>query len=140
MPVERFCRKSVVTTPVDGDVAEVAHRMRDLHVGAVVVVDERQRPVGMITDRDLVCRVFAEGRDPASMRAREVMTTELEVLHAKDSIDVALFRMRERGFRRLPIVDASGALCRMVSLDDLLVLLSAELGQAAGAVQENAGP
>lgn len=140
MSLDRFCRKQVVTAPMDEDVDQVAHRMRDLHVGAVVVVNERGQPLGMVTDRDIVCRVIAEGHSPKSIRVSEIMTPDLEVLRDQDSIDVALMRMRELGLRRLPIVNAKGQLCGMVSLDDLLVLLSAELGNAAGAVRENRGP
>lgn len=140
MSLERFCRKGVVTAPLDEPVVQVAQRMRDLHVGAVVVVDEDGRPKGMVTDRDLVCRVLAEGRSLPSLRVREVMTADVEVLRASESIDGAVAKMREGGLRRLPIVDAQGQLAGMVSLDDLLVLLSAELGTAAGAVRENRGP
>jgi CBS domain-containing protein len=140
MSLDRFCRKTVVTAPLDEPVVQVAQRMRDLHVGAVVAVDERGRPKGMITDRDLVCRVLAEGRSPQTLRVREVMSADVEVLQAHDAIDVAVGKMRELGLRRLPIVDAKGQLSGMVSLDDLMVLLSAELGSAAGAVRENRGP
>lgn len=140
MSLERFCRKQVVTAPMDEDVDQVAHRMRDLHVGAVVVVNERGQPLGMVTDRDVVCRVVAEGHNPKSVRVTDIMTPDLEVLRDQDSIDVALVRMRELGLRRLPIVNGRGQLCGMVTLDDLLVLLSAELGHAAGAVRENRGP
>jgi CBS domain-containing protein len=140
MSLDRFCRKQVVTATANEDIDSVSHLMREAHVGAVVVVNEGDRPVGIVTDRDIVCRVVANGLAPRSTRVADVMTRDPRVAYVQDTIDTAIFRMRQSGLRRLPIVDAAGKLAGLVSLDDLLVLLSAELGQAAGTVRGNAGP
>ena len=139
MSLERFCRKPIVTTTPDSTITEAAHTMRSAHVGAVIVSDGG-RPLGILTDRDIVCRVLAEERDPTVTPVESVMTTGVAVAHENDLIDQVLFSMNERGVRRMPIVDERGLLVGMVSLDDLMVMLSAELGQAAEAVRSNRGP
>jgi CBS domain-containing protein len=138
MSLARFCRKPVVTALANDPVEDVARKMRDRHVGAVVVVDETLRPVGIVTDRDLVCRVMAEGRQAVAVR--EAMSTGVELLRVEEAIDSALFRMRDRGVRRMPIVNGRGQLAGLVSIDDLLVMLSSELGKTADAVRDNRGP
>jgi CBS domain-containing protein len=140
MSLERFCRRPVVTASIDSDVDSVAHTMRDEHVGAVVIVDDGQSPVGIVTDRDIVCRVVAMGHAPQFTPVRDIMTERPVTGHVSDSLDSAIFKMRERGLRRLPIVDGAGMLAGLVSLDDLLVLLSAELGQTTQAIRQNSGP
>jgi CBS domain-containing protein len=140
MPLERFCRKSVVTCPPGEVVSKTAEKMKMGHVGAVVVVDAKHAPIGILTDRDVACGVVAAHLNPDSTPVSEVMSGPVETLPMTASLDVALFAMREHGVRRLPIVDDEGAVRGLVSLDDLLVLLSAELNQTAKAVRSNRGP
>jgi CBS domain-containing protein len=140
MSLERFCRAQLVTVTPEDPVALAAERMRSGHTGAVVVIDARGAPVGILTDRDLVCRVMAEQRDPVDTRVGEVMSPDLVLAARADRIDQALFAMRSRGVRRLPIVEEDGRLAGILSLDDLLVLLAAELGQTAAVALANEGP
>jgi CBS domain-containing protein len=139
MSLERFCRKSVVTVQTHQTVGDAATKMRDHHVGAIVVL-EKDRAVGILTDRDITLRAIAEGRDPRTTLIGEVMSRDLKVLRRDDKIDDALSSIRAAGVRRLPIVDAAGKPIGMVTLDDLVVLMAGELGAAAGAVKENRGP
>ena len=139
MSLERFCRKSVVTVQPHQTVQEAATQMRDHHVGAIVVV-EKDRAVGILTDRDVTLRAIAEGRDPRTTPIGEVMSRDLKVLRGDEKIDDAVSSIRAAGVRRLPIVDATGKPIGMVTLDDLVVLMAGELGAAAGAVRENRGP
>ena len=138
MSLARFCRKPVINALPNDAVEDVARKMRDRHVGAVVIVDETLKPVGIVTDRDLVCRVLSEGRQAVAVR--EVMSPDPELLTTEDALDSALFKMRDLGVRRMPIVNERKQLVGMVSLDDLLVLLSSELGKTADAVRDNRGP
>ncbi|NOJ76884.1 CBS domain-containing protein [Myxococcus xanthus] len=140
MSLARFCRKSVAIIQPTQSVAEAATAMRDRHVGALVVVQDDLRPVGLLTDRDIVTRVVAVREDPAAIAVSDVMSPEPAVVQVEDSIDQALFALRQQGVRRLPIVDAKGRVVGLISLDDVLVLLSAELDQTAAAVRENQGP
>jgi CBS domain-containing protein len=138
MSLERFTRKPAVSLPLQATLAEVAVVMRQRHVGAVVIIDQ-ERPIGIVTDRDLALRAVAQAL-PADTQITAVMSPELTVARVESGLDEALFTMRKLGIRRLPIVDDGGKLLGMVTLDDILVLLSAELQCGAEAVLDNRGP
>jgi CBS domain-containing protein len=140
MSLERFCRKDLVTIKPEDPVQLAADLMTERHVGSVVVVNVEGRPLGMLTDRDLVCRVMAMRKDPARTLVRDVMSSSAAVIRKDELIDEALIQMRQLGARRLPIVDGAGAAVGMVSLDDLVVMLSTELGQTAAVIRSNRGP
>ena len=139
MSLERFCRKPIITILPRQTVHEAALQMREHHVGAVVVVDE-DRPVGIITDRDIVLRAVVEGRDPKTTSIGDIMSRDLAVLRRDDKIDDAIISIKKAGVRRLPIVDENGKPIGMITLDDLVVLMAGELSVAAGAVRANRGP
>jgi len=139
MSLERFCREPVVTIQPKQSVRDAALMMRDRHVGAVLVVDG-DRPVGIVTDRDLVMRAIIEGRDPNTTPVRDVMSGSLTVVGSNQKIDDAVIAIRTAGVRRMPIVDGAGKAIGIVTLDDLIVLTAGELGMVAGAVQRNLGP
>ena len=139
MSLERFCREPVVTVQPKQSVREAARLMRDRHVGAVLVVDD-DRPVGIVTDRDVVMRAVIEGRDPNTTPVRDVMSASLTVVGSDQKIDDAVIALRTAGIRRLPIVNAAGKAIGIVTLDDLVVLMAGELNLVAGAVQQNLGP
>jgi CBS domain-containing protein len=138
MSLERFTRRELVTVTPDRTVGDVARLMSTTHVGAVVVIEEG-RPVGIVTDRDLVVRWVADDSPPATP-VGEVMTTDLVVAHVDETIDKVFFTMRQRGVRRIPIVDDKGALVGLVALDDLLVLLGGEVSSLVETVLDNRGP
>jgi CBS domain-containing protein len=139
MPIQRILRRSVKTLPPGTSCAEAARLLRDEEVGCVVVTDAG-RPVGIVTDRDLVVRVMAAGRDPDRLALRDVMSGEPVFLGDARSIDAVIGTMREQGVRRIPVMDEAGELEGIVTLDDLLVLLAEQLGGLAETVrQELAG-
>ncbi|MBZ4418622.1 CBS domain-containing protein [Myxococcus sp. RHSTA-1-4] len=140
MSLARFCRKTVAVIQPSQSIAEAAEAMRNRHVGALVVVEDDLRPVGMLTDRDVVTRVVAARKDATAVSVAEVMTPQPVTARVEDSLDRTLFTMRQQGVRRVPIVDAHGRVAGLVSLDDVLVLLAAELDQTAAAVRDNQGP
>ena len=139
MSLERFTRRELVTVTPDQSVVDVARLMASTHVGCVVVIDGGGRPVGILTDRDLVLRFLTE-QAPPSRSAGDLMTADLVVAHVEDAIDHALFTMRQRGVRRLPIVGHDGTLVGLVALDDLLVLLGGEVSSLVDTVMDNRGP
>jgi CBS domain-containing protein len=139
MSLERFCRKPVVTIAPGQTVHEVAREMRDKHVGAVVVAEDG-RPVGIVTDRDLVMRAILEGRDPSTTPVKEIMSRNPTIVRSDQKIDDAIVTIRQAGVRRVPIVDDTGMMVGMIALDDLVVLMAGELGMAVAAVQCNRGP
>ena len=86
-------------------VVDAAKRLRDLNVGAMPICGEDDRLKGMLTDRDIVVKVLAEGRDPSSTRAGELGEGKPVTIGADDSLDEALRTMTEHKVRRLPVID-----------------------------------
>jgi CBS domain-containing protein len=126
MSVGRICSRDVDTASYDESVLDAAHRMRDRQVGTVVIVDH-QRPVGILTDRDLTVRVLAAGLDPRRTRVSEVMTPSPTTIREEESIETAVSCMRTGRFRRLPVVGRDGSLLGILALDDVLELVAGEL-------------
>jgi CBS domain-containing protein len=84
---------------------EAARKMRELDVGALPICGEDDRLKGMVTDRDIVVRVLAEGKDPGQTRAGELGQGKPVTIGADDSAEEALATMREHKVRRLPVID-----------------------------------
>lgn len=130
MTIGEFCNREVVIATRETTIVEVAKRMRQYHVGDVVVVDSggnENKPVGIVTDRDIVLKAVAGEVDHSSVIAGDVMSHELLLGREQDGIWVTLQRMRSHGVRRLPVVNDRGGLEGIVTVDDLLELLSEEL-------------
>ena len=134
MSIESLLRRPVCTLPPDATCREAAQLLRDERVGCVVV-SEHERPLGVVTDRDLVVRVMAAGRDPDKTPLRDAMSGEPVFLASDRGIDQVIATMRQERVRRIPIVDADGRLEGVVALDDLLPLLAGQLGELAEAVR-----
>jgi CBS domain-containing protein len=101
-------------------IREAAEAMRDYAIGDVLVV-EGEELRGMVTDRDIVIRALAEGRDPASTSVREVWSTDLATVRPEEDSDQAVRLMRQRAVRRLPVVDDGGRAVGTVTIGDLAV-------------------
>lgn len=126
MFVKDICRRDVDTVSYGESALDVARRMRDRQVGSVIVVDDG-RPVGIVTDRDLVMRVLAEGRDPRTTRVSEVMTPSPTTIVEDATLETATSYMRHGRFRRLPVVGGDGRVAGVIALDDVIALVAAEL-------------
>ncbi len=129
-----FLRPVVIAT-LGESVTSAARRLRDHHVGCLVVTREG-RPVGILTDRDIAVRVVAEGRDPTTTPIDDVLTFDPLTLRESDTIDAAARCMQEHGVRRLPIVDDDGTVAGIVTADDLLVQLGRQLHAVGEAIAE----
>ncbi|MCC7008482.1 MAG: CBS domain-containing protein [Acidobacteria bacterium] len=135
MTVGEICTSFVVTARPDEIVAEAARRMRNEHVGDVVVVDGEGRPIGMLTDRDIVVSAVAQSSDKLDvLLIGDVMSQPPVTARATETVDEALKKMRARGIRRLPVVSADGRLEGLVSLDDVLRWTADRLHDAVGLV------
>ena len=111
----------------------VAQLMRKHHIGALVVVDthEKTRPIGIVTDRDLVLELMAEGLDPAVFTAGDIMSVDLVLATPEmDAMD-AVQLMKTHRLRRLVITDDKGRLVGIVTMEDVLELLARELANLA---------
>lgn len=134
-PLGRF-EKPVVTANLDDTIFDVACQMRNAHVGCVVVV-RNDRPVGMLTDRDIVLRVVAAGLDARTALVSSIVTYDAQTVARTDGFETAVRVMREHGVRRLPIVDEQGRVTGIVTADDLVALLSRELSSLGEAITSN---
>lgn len=137
--VGAICAKPVVTVSPEATVHEAAHRMWTRKVGALVVTDATGAPLGILTDRDIVVRVVAAGKDPAKAQVGRVMRRHPTVIREDQGILDATKVLSRRGVRRLPVVDAKGKLVGVVALDDLLMLLGSEMGHIASALASELG-
>ena len=84
---------------------EAAQKLRELDVGALPICGDDNRLKGMITDRDIVVSVLAEGRDPGQVRVGELAQGEAVTIGADDSVEEALQTMKQHKVRRLPVID-----------------------------------
>jgi CBS domain-containing protein len=135
MTVGDVCRPTVVTAYADETVTEAARRMRDRHVGDVVVVDAQKRPIGILTDRDIVVSAVAQSADRLEgLRVGDIMTRDLVVARRHELLDGALAEMRARGVRRLPVLTADGRLDGILAFDDIVAVMSGELKDLVGLV------
>ena len=97
-------RRKILTAPPETTVSRAAELMAEWKVGAVLVV-EGTRLVGIFTERDVVFRVVAKGRDPAQTLLSEVMTPDPRTIDPAKSFGYALLLMHENGFRHMPVVE-----------------------------------
>ena len=140
MKVGDICGRNVVTVREFEELAVAAQLMREHHIGYLIVVepniaDRMVVPVGVITDRDIVVWVVAQGADPRTLRVGDVMTREPVLAQEDSSVSAALQRMREIGVRRLPVVGSMGQLVGVLSLDDVLDAFAEELMDVARSIR-----
>jgi len=117
--VEEIMTRDPRTVNASDTIADAARVMNESDIGDVIVVDNGDVK-GIVTDRDIVVRAVAEGRDPTSTPVGEVCTSGVEALEPSASVDDALRKMREADIRRLPVVEG-GRPVGIVSLGDLAV-------------------
>ena len=141
MTVGEICRRKLVTVREMDELTAAARLMRIEHIGHIVVVEPdpalqgAAKPVGVVTDRDIVVSVVARGADPHALRVGDVMTPHPLVAQESSSVAWALRQMRRIGVRRLPVVDLAEHLVGVLSLDNVLDALAAELLNVAGSIR-----
>ncbi len=127
MNIAELCNRDVVVTNKDSNVVEVAQLMRELHVGDVIVTEERNGkpiPVGIVTDRDLVVGIIAKQVPTEACTAGDIMSYELVTAKEHDGVWETLQSMRERGIRRMPVVDNDNVLVGIICADDFVEYLA----------------
>jgi predicted transcriptional regulator len=132
MKVGELCTRVVAIAWEDETVVEAAQRMREKHVGDVIIVHGPEgscKPVGILTDRDIVVGVVAQAAEHlSSVLVGDVAQSKLVLVREEEDLFVALEHMRGAGVRRLPVVGAEGMLVGILTLDDVLEFLAEELG------------
>jgi CBS domain-containing protein len=127
--------KLAVTVPKSANLSTAIQTMHQHRVGAVVVPSASGKPLGIISERDIV-RYYAQGqRDFDSMQVQDYMTMEVVVGHPDDLVDDVMAIMTEKRFRHLPVVD-KGEIIGVVSLGDLVKCKLEETTQEAEALRE----
>lgn len=103
--------------------------MVEADCGEIPVTDGENRLIGVITDRDIVCRVVAKGKNPSAVTAAECMTEPVVVVNQDTPLEDVLTVMEENQIRRVPVVDESGACCGIISQADVALRLSDKAGE-----------
>lgn len=117
--VRELMAEPVVTVTADATLTEAARMMRDADIGDVIVV-RKSKPVGVLTDRDIVVRGIAENRTPGSVTAGEICTTDIVSVAPDEEISQAIALMRRAAVRRLPVTEM-GELVGVLSLGELAI-------------------
>lgn len=130
MSVGECCNREVIVISESKTVSEAAKLMRECHVGDLIVVQDRepsQKPVGILTDRDIAIEIVAAGVDPEVVTVGDAMSYRLATIEEDAEITAAVELMRERKVRRLPVVDKQGMLVGILTSDDVIDLLAEQL-------------
>lgn len=131
MSIGEFCNREVIVTGSGTGIEEAARLMREHHVGDLIVVESTELgnvPIGIVTDRDLVIEVLAQGVDPSTVSVDDLMSRDPFVMGEHADLFEALEQMRSKGVRRLPVVDARGLLLGIMTLDDVVEAIGEAVG------------
>jgi CBS domain-containing protein len=138
MAVNAVCNHNVATVERDEGIVSAAIKMRESHVGDLIVVEHRGGhlvPVGILTDRDIVVGIVAKQANPSTLTVGDVMSDALLTVHQDNGIEFALREMRRVGVRRAPVVGNDRELIGVLSIDDIIDHLAMELGHIAEIVR-----
>jgi CBS domain-containing protein len=121
--MSKLAREIMTPSPqccsADTPLNEVANLMVEADCGEIPVTDASNRLIGVITDRDIVCRVVAKGKNPSAVTAGECMTDQVVVVNEDTSLEAVVSVMEENRIRRVPVVDASGCCCGIIAQADV---------------------
>jgi CBS domain-containing protein len=136
MKTGEACNRTVVVVGRETSLGEAAKLMREHHVGSLVVAKQcyGNRPLGIVTDRDMVVEVMAEGLDYQAVTVGDIMGDKLVVAREQDDSLDTLKLMRSQGVRRIPVVTEKGDLAGIVTVDDLLEIVAEELEDIVHAI------
>jgi len=122
--------KEITSLPASATVLDAAKFMTDMNVGSVVVTDN-DSPKGLITDRDVVAKVIAQGKDSSSITIGEIMVSPVVTISEDKDIIDATKMMSDHGIRRLPVTGPNGKLRGVVSMDCVVVVVGREMQDIA---------
>jgi CBS domain-containing protein len=119
---------------------DVAMMMANEDVGSIPVVDDRNsmKPVGIVTDRDITCRIVAKGQNPLDKQARDAMSPSLTTIRDDMDVDRCLSVMEQKQIRRVPVIDQSGKVCGIIAQAD--IALKAQPQKTAELVKDVSKP
>jgi predicted transcriptional regulator len=138
MKVGDICKRAVVSIDNSMDISAAAELMRQHHAGLLIVYksgDELRRPIGVLTDRDIVIEAIAKKVDPASLKVDDLMTRQPLVANESEQLGDVLQAMRMAGIRRVPVVDTRGALTGVIAIDDAFDVITGFMCDITGSVK-----
>lgn len=127
MTAGEYCNREVVIIEAQNSISEAAYLMRKHHVGTLVVIERQRslsRPVGIITDRDLVIEVIAQQVPQEALLVKDLMNRELVYVTEQETLLNTIALMHKQGVRRLLVLDCKGSLQGIISADDITELLA----------------
>ncbi len=134
MQVGEICTREVVCASIETTISAAAKLMRQYHIGDVIVTrdeDGRRIPLGIVTDRDIVLGVVAPELSSSTLTVGDIMGSDLITAAESEDVFDAMQRMRNKGVRRIPIVQDDGDLAGILSIDDIIEILAEEMNQLA---------
>jgi len=137
MNTGNVCIRNVISAAKDMGILEAAKLMRQHHVGCLVVVtrdEDGPRPIGIITDRDIVIEVLAEEVPLDTVIVEDVMTRLPLIARENDDLFDTIEMMRAKGVRRIPVTDSLGLLVGILTIDDLLKIIYEEMGNVVSLI------
>ena len=141
MSVGHVCNREIVVVERGDNLVDVAKLMRKYHVGSVIVVERdggRARPIGVVTDRDLVNEILAPELDHSTVALEDVMNPSPITAEEDDDVYDIIEAMRSSDVWRVPVVDREGFLVGVLAIDDLLWNLSQELRNIVSLIERQA--
>ena len=142
MLVGEVCNREVVIVDRSASVLEGAKLMRQHHVGTLLIVESsegRNKPIGIITDRDIVLEVLGEGLGVDDVTLSDVMGQELHHIDEGAGLYDAYAMMRSKGVRRLPVVNAHGELVGILAADDLIEIIAEQINELVALISREQG-
>lgn len=135
MPVSDICTNKFYSVQPGHSLQHAAQVMKKHHIGGLIVTESEinTKPIGIITDRDIVISAIAENRSLGT-RVDEIMTRNIVKVREKEGIADVIHKMHEEGIRKIVVVDDDGNSCGLVLADDLLQLIASELNDLSGLV------
>ncbi|HLC68585.1 MAG TPA: CBS domain-containing protein [Candidatus Bilamarchaeaceae archaeon] len=117
--------RNVITISTDETIVEVAKLMKKHDIGSVIIVDGQKRAKGIVTERDVIHKLIAAGKDVASTKVEAVMSKPLRVITPDTPLEVAAQAMRKNNIKRLPVVNAQTQLVGIISEGDIMRIFPA---------------
>ena len=125
-----YCNRDVIIIGRSDSILKAAKLMREHHVGDVLVVESvkgERTPIGILTDRDIVVDVLAKYDHAHDIAIQDVFNNRLITIHEKDDLMVAIKQMRLNGVRRIPVINDTGGLVGILSVEDVLDVITEQL-------------
>lgn len=135
MSLREFCQRPVIRISPEADILEACKLMRENNVGCVVIEDQGKL-CGMVTDRDIAIKVTGADKDPRNTKVRDIMSQNPVRIPVEKDLPHLTNVMRVHHVRRVPIVDADSRVLGIVTMDDVVARISAEIFDLGNAITE----